>query len=156
MTVRGSRETARALRDLANYVAVPLNAASRFALQPTVKAAKAKVQAIAFEDSTGALAASLTIRKKPRSSKLNPVHQVGPDSGFRKEGRRPVSYAHLVEFGTAPHVQPKRGIVHPGTRPMPFMEPAYHATKEEVVKRFGQRMGPEMEKRAAKVRARVK
>jgi HK97 gp10 family phage protein len=156
MPVKGSRETARALRDLANYVAVPLNAASRFALQPTVKAAKAKVQAIAFEDSTGALAASLTIRKKPRSSKLNPVHQVGPDSGFRKEGRRPVSYAHLIEFGTAPHYQPNRGVVHPGIRPMPFMEPAYNSTKEEVVKRFGQRIGPEMEKRAAKVRARVK
>jgi HK97 gp10 family phage protein len=156
MPVKGSRETARALRDLANYVAVPLNAASRFALQPTVKAAKAKVQATAFEDSTGALAASLTIRKKPRSSKLNPVHQVGPDSGFRKEGRRPVSYAHLIEFGTAPHYQPNRGVVHPGIRPMPFMEPAYNSTKEEVVKRFGQRIGPEMEKRAAKVRARVK
>jgi hypothetical protein len=156
MTVRGSRETARALRDLANYIAVPLNAASRFALQPTVKAAKAKVQAIAFEDTTGALAASLTIRKKPRSSKLNPVHQVGPDSGFRKNGRRPVSYAHLIEFGFPAFYQEGRGVTHPGTRPMPFMEPAYHATKEEVVKRFGQRIGPEMEKRAAKVRARVK
>lgn len=156
MTVRGSRETSRALRALANAVSVPLNATSRFALQPTLKAAKQNVKALPLDDSTGALEASLTIKRKARSSKLNPVYQVGPDSGFRKGKRRPVSYAHLIEFGTAPHAQPNRGIVHPGTRPKPFMTPAYHATKEEVVKRFGQRIGPEMEKRAARLRSKVK
>lgn len=156
MTVRGSRETARALRDLANYVSVPLNATSRFALQPTVKAAKVKAATLPLDDSTGALAASLAIRKKPRSAKLNPVHQVGPDSSFEKNGRRPVRYAHLIEFGTAPHYQPNRGVVHPGTRPMPFLTHAYNSTKEDVAKRFGQKIGPEMEKRAIKVRARVK
>ena len=156
MPVRGNRETARALRELARVVSVPLNAASRFALQPTLKTAKGKAAGLPYDDSTGALAASLTIKRKQRSSKLNPVHQVGPNSDFRKNGRRPVSYAHLIEFGTAPHYQPGRGVTHPGTRPMPFLTPTYHATKEEVVKRFGQRMGPEMEKRAAKLNARVK
>lgn len=156
MAVRGNRDAARALRELARYVSTPLNAASRFALQPALKAAKAKVGSIPFDDSTGALQASLTIKKKARSSKLNPVHQVGPDSAFRKGGRRPVSYAHLVEFGTAPHYQPKRGVMHPGAKPTPFLTPAFHETKTEVVKRFGQKIGPEMEKRAARLRSRVK
>ena len=39
--------------------------------------------------------------------------------------------------------------MHPGSAPKPFLTPAYHSTQEEVVKRFGQRYGPEMEKRAA-------
>lgn len=155
MPVRGAKETARALRSLADAVAVPLNAASRFALQPTLSAARNKVKSIPFDEGTGALAASLTIKRK-RSPKIAPVHQVGPDSGFEKGGRKPVKYAHLVEFGTAPHFQPKRGVQHPGAKPTPFMGPAYLQTREEVVKRFGARIGPEMEKRAARLKARAK
>lgn len=155
MPVRGNRETARALRELAQVVSVPLNAASRFALQPTLKAARTKAASLDLEDTTGALAESLTIRKKA-SPKLAPVHQVGPDASKSKNGRRPVKYAHLLEFGTAPHYQPKRGVVHPGTRPKPFLTPAYEQTKGEVVKRFGARIGPEMEKRAARLRAKQK
>jgi hypothetical protein len=41
--------------------------------------------------------------------------------------------------------------MHPGAAPKPFLTPAFHSTKEEVVKRFGERYGPEMEKRAAKL-----
>lgn len=160
MAVRGNRETARALRELARQVSVPLNATSRFALQPTLKRAKANVLALPLTDETGTLAKSLVIKKKGKGSKLNPVHQVGPDAGvekFTQYGfRRPVKYAHLLEFGTAPHYQPKRGVVHPGASPMPFLTPAYFATRDEVVKRFGAKIGPEMEKRASKLRAKGK
>lgn len=45
--------------------------------------------------------------------------------------------AHLVEFGTAPHAQPRRGIMHPGARPFPFFRPAFEATKETTVRRLG-------------------
>lgn len=161
MAVRGNREVARALRELSQQVSVPLNATSRFALQPTLKAARTKLLSLDLDDSTGTLASSLTIKRKP-SSKLKPVYQVGPDAsksamvgiGLQKK-RRPVRYAHLLEFGTAPHYQPGRGVVHPGSRAKPFLTPAFHETKGEVVKRFGQKIGPEMEKRAAKLNARA-
>lgn len=159
MAVRGSRETAKALRELSKQVAVPLASTSRFALQPTLRAAKSNVKGLPLKESSGTLAASLVIKQKPRTSKINPVFQVGPDSGFQRAtqfgSRRPVKYAHLVEFGTAPHYQPGRGVVHPGSAPHPFMAPAYFATREEVVKRFGKKIGPEMEKRAAKLRAKA-
>lgn len=159
MPVRGSRETARALRELSKQVAVPLASTSRFALQPTLRAAKSNAKAIPFKEDTGTLEASLVIKRKPRTSKVNPVFQVGPDSGYQRAtqfgSRRPVKYAHLIEFGTAPHFQPGRGITHPGTAPHPFMTPAYFSTREEVVKRFGQKIGPEMEKRAAKLNAKA-
>jgi HK97 gp10 family phage protein len=155
MPVRGDRETARALRQLAQIVSVPLNATSRYALAPTLAKAKSNAKTIPEKERTGTLAASLTIKQAQRSTKLNPVFQVGPDASFEKQtqyGRRkPVKYAHLLEFGTAPHYQPGRGVVHPGTRPTPFLTPAYYQTREEVVKRFGERIGPEMEKRAAKL-----
>ncbi|RVD16867.1 MAG: hypothetical protein EOS73_25475 [Mesorhizobium sp.] len=155
MPVRGDREVARALRELANQVAVPLGTASRFALQPTLKQAKANARALPLKEGTGTLAASLIIRQKPRTSKVNPTFQVGPNAGFQRATefgpRRPVKYAHLVEFGTAPHFQPERGVTHPGAPPHPFLAPAYFTTREAVVKRFGQKLGPELEKRAAKL-----
>lgn len=159
MPVRGDKETARALRALSQQVAVPLAATSRFALQPTLKAAKSNAKNIPSKEKTGTLAASLVIKQKSRTSKLNPTFQVGPDSGFQRDtpfgSRRPVRYAHLLEFGTAPHYQPGRGVVHPGSRPEPFLTPAYFATRDEVVKRFGDQIGPEMEKRAAKLANKV-
>jgi hypothetical protein len=49
---------------------------------------------------------------------------------FTKRARR---IAHLVEFGTAPHDQPKRGIRHPGATPKPFFRRAYEAKKQTVI-----------------------
>jgi len=151
MPVRGARETSGALRELARYVGTPLTAASRFALQPTLTTAKRNVRSIPFEDSTGALEASLTIRKKGGGSGLNITTQVGPSAGFQRFAgtsagkfgfRQPARYAHLLEFGTV-HFAPK-----------PFLTPAFLNTQGQVVKRFGDRIGTEMEKRAAKLRKR--
>lgn len=47
-----------------------------------------------------------------------------------------IPIAHLVEFGTAPHWQPNRGVMHPGARPKPFLRPAFEEMKGEVVARF--------------------
>lgn len=158
MPVKGSRETAAALRELSKFVATPISAASRFALQPTLKTAKANARNIEEKERTNTLANSLTIKQEARTSKLNPTYQVGPDSSVEKQTqyglRRPVKYAHLLEFGTAPHYQPGRGVVHPGSRPEPFLTPAYFETRDQVVKRFGDKIGPEMEKRAAKLAAK--
>jgi HK97 gp10 family phage protein len=155
--VSGARQTSANLRALAKQVSVPLNASSRFALQPTLKAARQNVLRLPLKETTGTLARSLTIKRNPRSSKVNPMHRVGPDAGIERETRfgkrKPVKYAHLVEFGTAGHMIGNR--FHPGTRPQPFLEPAYFSTRDEVVKRFGGRIGPEMEKRAAKLGRKV-
>lgn len=153
MPVRGARETARALRGLAQYVSTPLTTASRFALRPALTKAKQNVRSIPFDEGTGTLARSLTIKKRKGGSKLNPVTQVGPDSSVKVTTefgvRRPVKYAHILEFGS---VGPGAHVVHP----TPFLTPAYLDTRDQVVKRFGERIGPEMEKRAAKLRAKAK
>ena len=155
MKVKGAKETARNFRALARFVSVPLNATSRFALQPTLSAARSNVRSLPLDESTGALAKSLTIKRDPRSSKVSPRHQVGPSADAGKgAGRRPVRYAHLVEFGTAPRAQ-GNGF-HPGFAPKPFLTPAFFSTRDDVVRRFGSRMGQEMEKRAAKLGATVK
>lgn len=52
---------------------------------------------------------------------------------FRRRARK---IAHFVEFGTAPHWQPRRGIMHPGARPFPFFRPAFESEKGPTVKRF--------------------
>lgn len=46
-----------------------------------------------------------------------------------------VRYAHLVEFGTAPHKQGGRfkGTMHPGTSPQPFFYPSYRALKRRLL-----------------------
>jgi HK97 gp10 family phage protein len=54
--------------------------------------------------------------------------------------RRARKISHLVEFGTRPHAQPRRGIMHPGARPKPFMRPAFESTKHQVVREVGVRI----------------
>ncbi|RWB65656.1 HK97 gp10 family phage protein [Mesorhizobium sp.] len=156
MAIRGNKEAARAIRELAKYVTVPIGASSRFALQPTLKQARSNVTELGLKDSTGALRASLTIKPKRRTSKVNPTYQVGPNAAYQRGERRPVKYAHLIELGTAPHYQPERGVTHPGSPAQPFLEPAYLATRDQVVDRFGKKIGPEIEKRATKLAAKGK
>lgn len=52
--------------------------------------------------------------------------------GFSKRARK---LAHLLEFGVAPHFQPrfKRGWMHPGSRPYPFFRPAFDSKKGVVL-----------------------
>jgi hypothetical protein len=59
-----------------------------------------------------------------------------------------------VEFGTVAKTR-AGGIEWPGSAPKPFLTPAYYSTRDEVVKRFGARIGLEMEKRAAKLNKKV-
>jgi HK97 gp10 family phage protein len=68
----------------------------------------------------------------------------------------PGNYAHLVEFGTDPHIiRPKNkkaitvggegGVLrklalHPGTDPNPFMRPAFDAKKEQAAKKTADKL----------------
>ncbi|MCW1844126.1 HK97-gp10 family putative phage morphogenesis protein [Prosthecomicrobium hirschii] len=60
--------------------------------------------------------------------------------GFKGRARK---IAHLVEFGTKPHWQPKwrGGWMHPGARAKPFMRSAFEAKKREVLDVFAKLCG---------------
>ena len=49
-------------------------------------------------------------------------------------GNSEVRYPHLVEFGTAPHINEGRfpGTLNPGTPPRPFFYPGYRASKKRA------------------------
>lgn len=137
--VTGHRSVQRAFRKLPGAITTPVNAASRFALQPILKAAKQNIRSLGARES-GELERSLTIKKDSRSSKSRPVHRVGPSSDSPA-----VRYAHLVEFGTDPHGG------HPGSSPKPFLTMAFEQNDKLAVQRFADKLGPAVEKQAAKL-----
>ncbi len=53
-------------------------------------------------------------------------------------GDSDVRYAHLVEFGTRPHLNKGKfaGTMHPGTRAQPFFYPGYRAHKKAMRSRI--------------------
>lgn len=68
-------------------------------------------------------------------------------------------HAHLVEFGTRPHINGGRfaGSQHPGTAPQPFARPAWDAEKDATIQRIAEEMRIQIDKavsRQAKRRAR--
>lgn len=144
----GAKALSGAFRQLQSGLTVPINEASRFSLRPTVKAAKEKLKANGSVV-TGELAALVTVKRDPTSKKDRPTHLVGPDA---KSGHYRV--AHLVEFGTAPHMVGDK--LHPGAAAAPFLRPAFEETKDEVIRRFGESIGPAVEKRAARLAKKAK
>lgn len=97
--------------------------------------------------------ASVTIRKAKKGSK----------------GQNPRRYAHLVEFGVAPHFIGKgsrravrtknrvtvinrgHGTMHPGHPADPFLRPAFDTKKEEAVRAFHNTILSETAKEVAKL-----
>lgn len=77
---------------------------------------------------------------KVRYSSLSASSEVGdPDLSVRiSAGNSKVRYAHLVEFGTAPHVNAGKfaGSHNPGTTAQPFFFPAYRALRKRVKSRI--------------------
>lgn len=69
-------------------------------------------------------------------------------AGTRAEGG--VRYAHLVEFGTPPHLN--RGLFpgtrHPGTSAQPFFFPAYRAVKSRTKRRVSRAISTAAKKAA--------
>ena len=106
----------------------PIGEASRFALQPIKLAAQRNLgnstptnyRGVPGGLEYGELAKSLTIRKVKRAPKGQIQHHVTASG-------KGVGKAHLVEFGTEPHWQPRRGVMHPGAKAFPFLTPAYEA-----------------------------
>lgn len=95
------------------------------------------------EKKTGALRDSIKQTwggGRERYSSLNVATGGGdPDLTVRiSAGNSAVRYAHLVEFGTKPHVNGGKfaGTLHPGARAKPFFYPPYRALKKRVKSRI--------------------
>lgn len=148
--ITGARKVHRRVRSLATYVNQPVDATSRKALRPTLNAAKQHIRSADFEDSTGALLKSMTIKRNRFTRRTRRDFRVGPNASFVGErGRKPVKYAHIIEFGSSGNA-----AGHPGVKPQPFLTPAYYQTRDDVVRIFGRDIGQALEKRAAKLNAK--
>ncbi len=130
--VTGYRETARSIRRLAQFPKGQVGAASRKALAPMLRATKANLKANRSYH-RGVLSRSMKIRKLKSSSALS-QWVIAPTG-------RGVGIAHLVEAGTRPHWQPKRRQMHPGAKAKPFLEPAYFAHDDDVVRIMASELG---------------
>jgi HK97 gp10 family phage protein len=165
--IQGDKALRRAFKQLAASAQRRIaRSAVRKALSPINKAAKQNAKAI---KDTGLLAKSIGAKMIPASRARNKslvVGFVGPRPGFRtvvgrfvgsvgvrNKPKNPVKYAHLVEFGTAPHTIIakrakalavgsgfRRRVNHPGTSPRPFMRPAFDSqvgnAKRKMVSEF--------------------
>lgn len=61
-------------------------------------------------------------------------------------------HAHLVEFGTGPHINGGlfAGSPHPGTAPHPFARPAWDANKDAALQKIAAELAAEINKAAAR------
>ena len=130
--VTGHRQTAAAIRRLAQFPRAKVGAASQKALRPMLAKAKANLRANKSYR-RGVLLRSMRIRRLKSTSSLSQWVIAATGRG--------VGIAHLVEGGTAPHFQPKRGRMHPGAKAKPFLEPAYFAHDDEVVRIMTRELG---------------
>ncbi|WP_353641322.1 HK97-gp10 family putative phage morphogenesis protein [Mesorhizobium sp. WSM2239] len=66
-------------------------------------------------------------------------------------GNEKVRYAHLVEFGAAPHIAGGKfeGAQHPGAPAQPFFYPAFRLGKKRAKARIGRAVGKAARKVAA-------
>lgn len=84
---------------------------------------------------TGALRDSIATTPpggSPPKYSQNAMPRVPDGAWAISAGNEQVRYAHLVEFGTAPHEQGGmfEGTAHPGTRARPFFWPAYRTIRK--------------------------
>lgn len=122
--VTGYRETARAIRRVAQFPRKVVGSASRKALTPMLAKTRANLKKNKSYK-RGVLSRSMKIRALKSSTSLSQWVIAATGRG--------VGIAHLVEAGTRPHWQPKRRQMHPGARAKPFLEPAYFEHDDQVV-----------------------
>jgi hypothetical protein len=163
MNIGGQAELIRSLRGLRRKA---FEAAAAEVMEPHVRPVAESVRGMLSLNrsvDTGALLQSIgaVVRVYPRKQRI--AAYIGPQSGHTKQDdtgkvRDPVRYAHLVEFGAAPHkinrwnrAGKKRTINHPGMRGQPFMRPAWDAKKHGLLESIGADLGNIVERIAAEV-----
>lgn len=90
---------------------------------------------------------SFRVRKATGRSRSTPEFRLG----FVGRGR---GVAHLVEFGTAPHYQPRRRWRHPGARPFPFIRPAFDTHGPKAMDDMLRQLRDQVIRQAARLRAK--
>lgn len=132
ITIQGERELYANIARLANVGNTKTDGAMKDALEPMLQDTiqNAKVHRQSHTPKGGHLDEGVVSRKVKEKSRTRNTWWVS----FTKRARR---IAHLVEFGTRPHAQPRRRIIHPGARPSPFFRPAFEAHKQDTLSRLG-------------------
>lgn len=133
--VTGYRETARAIRRVAQFPRAKVGQASRKALTPMLAKAKANLK-VNKSYKRGVLYRGMRIRALKSTTSMS--QWVIAATG------RAVGIAALVEGGTSAHWQPKRGVMHPGAKAKPFLEPAFFAHDDQAVKIMAHELGTKM------------
>lgn len=108
------------------------------------KAAYAKTMRASAGNKAMAVKAMRDARRAAKDTMPPVMMFVGPASN--------AFHAHLVEFGTAPHINGGRfkGTKHPGTAPKPFARPAWDATSGTALDLIGDELQAEIMKAAAR------
>lgn len=105
------------------------------------------------------------IRQPMKKGQFDAAIEAGVDISEMGIGRNPRRYAHLVEFGVAPHAVGKgsklkkkgkaaanqTGIMHPGHAPRPFMRPAWDSKQAEAAKKIETVTRAELDKELKKL-----
>lgn len=140
MAVKGLRELKRKLRRMPNEARKEIKAAIETGAQEITAMQKRLVP-----ERTGDLRRSIGWTSDPAkvpkySQRAGTTVKGGAGvAAIIFAGNTRVRYAALVEFGTAPHAQPKNRLNHghhPGSRARPFFFPAYRALRRRVKSRI--------------------
>jgi len=139
MELRGADEFEALLKDLGGGA---MRRAARTSISKalTVVSKDMKRRAKAIGDD-GSISKSITKKLKTYSKRNVVWGMVGPSTKYVNEAANPVAHkpsktAHLIEFGTRPHVIRRKGgivVQHPGTAPRPFIRPSIEANKDIVL-----------------------
>ena len=127
------------------------------AIKPLRKSIKRRAGQI---KDTGQLQKSIGVKVKSYTKGNTVVGISGPRIEFKgkAEGRAPAHYAHLVEFGTAPHMIEVTGadgvtrqVQHPGSEPQPFIRPAIDENGHKVSRILRRVVGERLPKEAQRL-----
>lgn len=161
VTVSGTAETVAALARLSAQLQKKIvGNAIRSGARVILKEARLRCPV-----ETGALAASLKVRAPKKKAAGENIAMVSADPKFvGPDGyRRPYKYAWLVEHGSSPHTieskdiplniagaHPVAVVQHPGSRPRPFLRPAFDANIGLIQQRIGEAIERGLDREAKK------
>lgn len=153
LRVTGARQTEQNLMQLSRGMAgQAVTASMRKGVTALRKGAAARYATIRDPETANGkhVDQNLAIEKIKGRTRLDPAYKMGGAVGTRS-----ASVLHLIENGTAPHFQPKRGIMHPGARANPIMETTFRADGKKVIGIVADDLEVQLRRQLAKLRTRA-
>lgn len=146
--VSGVKETANNIRKL-SYVGPLVSRVAKEVMKPIEQDAKANLRT--FKPHRYIPGPNVVTTELLRSIITREVmKRVGRSVTAVGASGKGIAKAHLVEFGTDPHYQPRRKVWHPGAKPFPYLTPAFVKHERHLIPEFEARVFAEI---AAKARA---